>query len=767
MPTRLELIAEAKQKGLKGYSNKSKAELCKMLGKECDEPKRKTKTKKTSPKGKKSPQMKKKPSTKEEKMTVVELKALAKERGLKNYSKLKKAELIKLLFPSPKKPSPKKSPKKLSPKKSPERISKEFELKKGKSPLPKGETPKAKIEEIPIFHSPQPKVPIPKPKREGDCIARSHLKPKPHQLRSIEHMRNNRGLIDAHSTGTGKTLIAVILAMCFHEKYPDRDIYFTTPVSLQGNIKKEIINYGEDPENPKFHFFTLDGFKKEFAGKAYLCTGSLLIIDEAHNLKKSIVTKGKNKNKYTKSRVAVECAIKAEKVLLLTATPILNYPHEIINLMAMVRGEIPITEKEFNRILSDPLLTSNYFKNYISMYYPIKDRNYPRMEKEYVNLMMSEEYYRDYHAVELSQEHKFKIADPYIFYTGVRMAANSLGIRAPKIDWTMNLLKQGKRTVIYSAFKAYGIRKIQQEVKKLGKKYVEVTGEMAKGKRDEAVRKYNRGDVDIFFITKAGGEGLDLKATRYLVKFESSWNVAQEEQVEGRVRRYGSHTHLPEDEQIVTVFDLIHTKPPLTRRDLNDNKYESADVILKELSEKKRLVNDEFFNRISEYTIEQFQETNYKMVREMNELKQIPFGNHGSAFNLYNDLMIHAYKTIPFYMFMINTNLVNRYKHIRNEFFNIYNFDRLNPKNKELYIYTNSPNFKPFYSMGIYSLDTTFVTERQIYYAVKDIVDLFNHFKLGNFDYNGIIFKDDYYFIQWKDLDREEKEEKVKPRRRK
>ena len=73
-----------------------------------------------------------------------------------------------------------------------------------------------------------------------------------------------------------------------------------------------------------------------------------------------------------------------------------------------------------------------------------------------------------------------------------------------------------------------------------------------------------------YLLHKAGGEGLDLKGTRYVILLEKSWNRPNEEQIIGRAVRYKSHTHLPKEEQKVDVYHLIITKPPASARDKTD-----------------------------------------------------------------------------------------------------------------------------------------------------------------------------------------------------
>ena len=63
-------------------------------------------------------------------------------------------------------------------------------------------------------------------------------------------------------------------------------------------------------------------------------------------------------------------------------------------------------------------------------------------------------------------------------------------------------------------------------------------------------------------ITKAGGEGLDLKEVRNVILFEKGWNVAGEEQVIGRAVRLKSHIGLDDEkDKLVTVYHLVVVKP--------------------------------------------------------------------------------------------------------------------------------------------------------------------------------------------------------------
>ena len=126
---------------------------------------------------------------------------------------------------------------------------------------------------------------------------------------------------------------------------------------------------------------------------------------------------------------------------------------------------------------------------------------------------MTKEYYNEYKKVEDQNSHLFNQANPWRFLTGIRQASNAL-VDCMKCERVLERAKENKKMVIYSAFLSYGVRRVQELFKENNIKYVEVTGSMKKDARDQAVKDYNADKVKIMFITKAGGQGLDLKGTR-------------------------------------------------------------------------------------------------------------------------------------------------------------------------------------------------------------------------------------------------------------
>jgi superfamily II DNA or RNA helicase len=390
---------------------------------------------------------------------------------------------------------------------------------------------------------------------------------------------------------------------------PSRRAIIVTPTSLQENFKKEMRAYGVK-DFSRYDFYTLRKFAMAYSKKKFP-DNTMLVIDEAHNLRTKLGPaeikdrsefEGK-KVKMTAADVAVTCASQAEKVLLLTATMVYNSPYDIANLVAMCHGTRPLSEYQFGKLVADSEQFKHYFKCVISFYRSssASRTEYPAVTERNVSIPMSMDYYQKYMEVEQGASRWLKIDRPWVFLVGMRQAANKIA-ECDKCKWILKRLEAGRKTVIFSAFKSNGVKAVQNLLDEAGIKWAEVTGSISKTKRDEAVANYNANRIKVLLITKAGGEGLDLKGTRDVIIMESSWNKAVETQIIGRGVRFRSHAHLPEEERTVDVFYLISEKPTAFRYE-GDIK-PSADELLKALTLQKEEVLAAFIEKLIPLSIE-------------------------------------------------------------------------------------------------------------------------------------------------------------------
>ena len=285
------------------------------------------------------------------------------------------------------------------------------------------------------------------------------------------------------------------------------------------------------------------------------------------------------------------------KTLLLTATPVYNYPHDLANLIAMTKGESPLTDKEFDELVNgNKKVFDDYFDCVIYFYeLDSKSGDYPEKTEEWINIPMTQQYYKDYMKVETLKSPDYK--SPFIFLTGIRQATNSLE-DAQKPRWAIRKIKEGQKTIVYSQFVDRGIETVKRLMPK-NIKYAEITGKLTQKERNQIVKDFNsdaKGTPNVLLFTKAGAEGLDLKGVRNVIILESGWNRENEKQVLGRAVRYLSHSHLPMEERHVNIYHLVLRKPD--KRIATDDGKESADEMLRKLIERKDKENQKFLKRL-------------------------------------------------------------------------------------------------------------------------------------------------------------------------
>jgi len=463
---------------------------------------------------------------------------------------------------------------------------------------------------------------------EPKCISDSKLPLKDHQkiVANFLNEKDNRGLLVLHPVGTGKTLTAVTVSQCFLKKNPNSKVIVVTPTSLQGNFKKGLLkDYGAE-DIDRYQFYTIQSFVIASKRGKINCNNKLLILDEAHNIRTRI-RKSKKGQEGVNAIELLKCASKSKKVLLLSATPSINSAYDMLNLFAMIEGkEQPITPLEFYRMKPSEII--RYLKCKVSIYTPTEEeikKSFPEKDEEEIFLKMGPDYYQKYIEVldnKIGEDHRFSLfggTDNLIpFYNGVRRAVNNLEEKnSPKVNWIMKKIVSNKKSkfLIFSHFLGSGVELLEKRLKESDINYVSINGSMSKKKRDDAVSKYNKGKVKILLISKAGGEGLDLKETNYVIIMEPAWNESAMEQVIGRAVRMGSHSRLPKEQRVVKIYTLFMLQPD-EKEYLDDildghllespnGDILSIDIFLRNLAFTKQRKIDKFLAKLTKLSIEE------------------------------------------------------------------------------------------------------------------------------------------------------------------
>ncbi len=422
------------------------------------------------------------------------------------------------------------------------------------------------------------------------CInqaAQHNKKLKDYQEKAVNHMLKNRGMIAAFEVGTGKTLTAVTVANCNINmaKYFGVDLYVIvmTPVSLQQNFIKEMRAYGinENVRNSSgryiYEFYTPEKFSRDYKQGIVDCRQTLFIIDEAHNMRTDyrgvfslFAVKKENQGRAENS---ILCSVDAWKVLLLTGTPVYNSTADIVNLVAMVDGFYPPTEE-------NPLVTMYDKESFREQYgnrflFQKNNKNdFPQRKDITLGILMNREFLDEYERVEESvmkesERKRHGKTDEEIerktnaFYIAMRTGINEIDpcLKCYQaVNIMINAYEKKEKVLFFSEFLDSGVELIQQKLPRNITRLI-INGKIHKNKRQQIVDNFNQDWFNgVLIITKAGGEGLDLRGVRHVIAYEKGWNVSGMEQFIGRAIRYRSHSHLSPEKQNVTVWHLIMLK---------------------------------------------------------------------------------------------------------------------------------------------------------------------------------------------------------------
>jgi len=423
-----------------------------------------------------------------------------------------------------------------------------------------------------------------------------------YQIKCIDFIKNNFGLILYHSMGSGKTITS--LSMVYQFKFP---ILIITTKASRKNFIDDIKKLGLD--NNRITLMTYKKAITSILNKQLSFENFSVIVDEAHNLRSA--TK-------LQTILIYEC-MNAKKIVLLTGTIFYNSLTDLSILVNIIKKDevLPETNKEFKFFYYDeyfekPTNVDSFkerIKNTISYYKRKNDENYPSSNTIFIkvdmsNLQISE--YRHYVKKILTldniQHIDYSILDKRKlnnFLTVTRQLSNTVDNSpdSPKIIKILEYLKKNpKPAIVYSNFLKNGVLPLSLLLEKNKISYAIYYGEQTEEKRNKIINNYNNGNIDVLLITTAGSESLDLKNTRFIHIMEPHWNESKINQIIGRSIRYRSHINLPINERNVTIIKWISVfgyKLP----------YETADEYLIKMAQDKEIMFQQFDEIIKKVSI--------------------------------------------------------------------------------------------------------------------------------------------------------------------
>lgn len=449
---------------------------------------------------------------------------------------------------------------------------------------------------------------------------------KPHQQFVVDYLKKPqyKGLIIYHSTGSGKTITSLKGLL----QYEDQIIIIgkkSSKKAFKDDMKKIGVSFEDELDSePRFLFFTFTKMKTILKDDLAFLADKSIIVDEAHTLR----------NETSNNLMIIHAISLSKRVLLLTATPVINYLNDLCVLVNTAKDEsiLPTDIESFNAAyynsqtnsIENPDVLVKKMSGCISYYdhykntkdYPSHSIEYVEVEMIYEQLMEYKKYIKKYFFdVQLEfrgmgkGEYYVDFGDTYarkknFFLSGTRQLSNTLNGDPdyPKIkamhEMIMNQIDE-KLTpmVVYSNYLENGVYALSKRLERSGVRYKTITGNTSDEKINFIVNDYNKGKIDILMITSAGSESLDLKNTRVIHIMEPHWNESRIKQVIGRAIRFNSHSELPEADRHVQVVRWSSVFP-----DTIANK--SADGYLIELSRNKDEIFQLFDQIIQDAAIE-------------------------------------------------------------------------------------------------------------------------------------------------------------------
>ena len=431
----------------------------------------------------------------------------------------------------------------------------------------------------------------------------TNIKLHEHQIKCVNWIKQNYGLVLYHSMGSGKTITS--LAMVYQFKYPI--IIIVTKASRKNfidDIKKMQL------DQSRIKIYTYQKAIKMIMDHTLNFESSSVIIDEAHHLRSGTKLQS----------ILIEECTRAQKIVLLTGTVFYNSLTDLSVLVNIVKKDevLPETNKEFKFFFWDDLYEapgsietfkerisgtiSYYAKKYDNIHYPNSITTYKKVDMANSQISEYRHYLKKILSLDNIQHIDYSILDKRKvnnFLNVTRQLSNTLENSPdfPKIIAVWKYISESpKPIVVYSNYLANGILPLTVHLNKAKVSYALYFGEQTEEKRNKIIDNYNQRKIDVLLITSAGSESLDLKNTRSIHIMEPHWNESKINQIIGRAIRYGSHENLPESERTVEIVRWISVfgyKIP----------YETADEYLVGMSKQKEKMFNAFDKIIKEVSI--------------------------------------------------------------------------------------------------------------------------------------------------------------------
>ena len=391
--------------------------------------------------------------------------------------------------------------------------------------------------------------------------------------------RKQKGLGCFYSTGFGKTLTSVSVSVSLFKANVITNIVGITPKSLVENLKSGFKQCG-GPDALRTlkatRFVTYEKVQSDPSSAGHISSSTLIILDEAHRLRES----GTSTYKTIK-----DLCSRAGKVLILTATPMVNSPGDALSLLRLFAPDLELKT-------TTPAGFRSAVQHLVAFPDVDKSSEFPTLIKEVVWVTLDSNQASAIQAYDRKTSKVQSSAGKNSYLVKTRQL--SLGIpptpSSKLYALAKTLDKYPGRALVFTEYLQSGVDYITDflRARLVGQKVEALTGKTDANKRVELVNLFNTKRVDVLVMSSAGQEGLDFKEVRSIHHVNADWNPADVDQKDGRGRRYRSHSNLPASERVVRSFQYISL--PVNKSNKCDNQVggECTEFHLYEVEQKKR-----------------------------------------------------------------------------------------------------------------------------------------------------------------------------------
>ena len=388
----------------------------------------------------------------------------------------------------------------------------------------------------------------------------ANFKFRPYQQKFIEDwsISTNELVVLYYGVGSGKTLIAINCAEQFINLNPEAYIYFLMPASLVINTIMKMYEVNLDPRRKNKqgkYVYKFISYQQIMLSKFDIEPNSLLIIDEAHNLRNFATKEIKNKISARKWENTGEYSLIGNKVatmllknkntflrtIMMTGTLFCNSKYDLEPLIAIGYKRSPKIDKDINDLIQ--IEKSNkefkrYYGGLISFFrLSDDDKDFPK---------------KKYHFIPINAEMTMGNAKEDRYYIKGRNDGMS-----EKVDWIEKFIlsRKNDKTLIYAEFMDRAITQLMKKLRDNNFNVVEITGSENIAEKQAGIKLYNTDKIKLLVFSKAIKEGISFKETNNFIFIQPYWNYAISEQIIARAVRLDSHKK--KQQSTVNIYCLI------------------------------------------------------------------------------------------------------------------------------------------------------------------------------------------------------------------